>query len=135
MEAGDGEEAAAAMGHGADTNGLGAQAGPRGAGAVPVSYALMLWAGLGTAVRGDRAVIFDRQVSGERVHDTDVDGMAHYGLLVDWVEEVRIEGGRSGDDRALQLRRSVSTGLSCWCTRPADCGDCAGRGVRRGNVR
>ncbi|AUX46616.1 hypothetical protein SOCE26_081220 [Sorangium cellulosum] len=101
------------MGYGADTNGLGAQAGPRGAGATPVSYPFTLFQGPGWGPQfaGIAPVTFDRQVSGERVYDTDVDGMAHYGLVADWVEEVRLEGGEAA---LTALYNSAEAYLQMW---------------------
>ena len=34
-----------------------------------------------------------RQVSGKRVFDVNVDGTAHYGLLPDWIESLRVQAG------------------------------------------
>ncbi|WP_438029608.1 peptidase M19 [Sorangium sp. So ce233] len=101
------------MGYGADTNGLGPQAGPRGAGATPVSYPFTLFQGpdWGPQFAGLAPVSFDRQVSGERVYDTDVDGMAHYGLVADWVEEVRLEGGEAA---LTALYNSAEAYLQMW---------------------
>lgn len=101
------------MGYGADTNGLGPQAGPRGGGGVPVSYPFTLFEGpdWGPQFAGIAPVTFDRQVSGERVYDTDIDGMAHYGLVADWVEEVRLEGGEAA---LTALYNSAEAYLQMW---------------------
>ncbi|WP_437970950.1 hypothetical protein WMF04_17430 [Sorangium sp. So ce260] len=101
------------MGYGADTNGLGPQAGPRGAGAVPVTYPFTLFEGpdWGPQFAGIAPVTFERQVSGERVYDTDIDGMAHYGLVADWVEEVRLEGGEAA---LTALYNSAEAYLQMW---------------------
>ncbi|WP_438043173.1 peptidase M19 [Sorangium sp. So ce128] len=101
------------MGYGADMNGLGPQAGPRGGGATPVSYPFTLFQGPGWGPQfaGIAPVTFDRQVSGERVYDTDVDGMAHYGMVADWVEEVRLEGGEAA---LTALYSSAEAYLQMW---------------------
>ncbi len=102
-----------AFGYGADTNGMGAQADARGGDAKPVSYPFTLFKGpqWGSEFNGIKPVVFDKQRSGERVYDTDRDGQAHYGLVADWVEEVRIEGG----DQALSaLYHSAEVYLQMW---------------------
>ena len=74
------------FGFGADINGLGAQGGPRGADAPnKVTYP---FTGLG-------GVTIDQQVSGQRTYDINVDGVAHYGLYPDWIEDLRKQGGRA----------------------------------------
>lgn len=73
------------IGYGADTNGLGAQGAPRpGASANPVKYPFK---------SGDGAVTFNRQVSGSQQYDINADGVAHYGLMPDWLEDLRIIAG------------------------------------------
>lgn len=103
-----------AMGFGADTNGLGAQAGPRGADRPQISYPFTLfqgpdWAGVfNTDVS---PVVFDKQTSGERVFDANTEGQAHYGLKADWVEELRLEGG----NQALKaLYNSAEVYIQMW---------------------
>ena len=73
------------VGFGPDMGGLGAQAQPRPSAARnPVRYPF----------RGaDGVTAISRQVSGQRVFDVNVDGTAHYGLLPDWIESLRIEAG------------------------------------------
>ncbi len=102
-----------AFGFGADTNGMGAQADARGSGSQPVSYPFTLFKGAqwGSEFNGIKPVVFDQQRSGERLYDTDRDGQAHYGLIADWVEEVRIEGGQ---DALSALYRSAEVYLQMW---------------------
>lgn len=103
-----------AFGYGADTNGLGEQADPRPAGSTPVSYPFTLFHGndWDPALFGSvKALTFQQQVSGERRYNTDKDGMAHYGLVADWVEEVRIEGGK---DALNALFGSAEVYLRMW---------------------
>lgn len=84
------------MGYGADTNGLAHQASPRGAERPPLVYPFTLFKGpqwSGPLFAGIAPITFDRQISGERTFDSNVEGLAHYGLIADWVEEVKLEGG------------------------------------------
>ena len=90
------------IGFGADINGFGAQGGPRGAGAEnPVSYP---FDGLG-------GVSIDQQVSGQRTYDINTDGVSHYGLYPDWVEDLRRQAGTNiADDMA----RGSEAYLQMW---------------------
>lgn len=90
------------FGFGADINGLGAQGNPRGADAAnPVQYPFK---GLG-------GVTVDRQVSGQRTYDINLDGVSHYGLYPDWVEDLRRQGGQ---DIADDMARGAEAYLSMW---------------------
>lgn len=89
-------------GYGPDANGLGALQSPSEDGN-PVSYPF-------TGILGD--VTFQRQRSGERTFDVNTDGTAHYGLLPDWVEDVRLASGDSGLPRAL--KNGAEAYLQTW---------------------
>ena len=90
------------FGYGADINGLGAQGNPRGANAPnKVTYP---FDGLG-------GVTIDQQVSGERTYDINVDGVSHYGLYPDWIEDLRKQGG---DDIAVDMARGAEAYLQMW---------------------
>jgi hypothetical protein len=90
------------LGYGADSNGLGAQGGPRGAGAAnPVTYP---FEGLG-------GVVIDYQRSGQRVYDVNVDGVAQYGLYPDWIEDLR---HLAGDAIVDDLARGAEAYLQTW---------------------
>jgi hypothetical protein len=90
------------IGYGADANGLGAQGRPRGADVEnPVTYPF-------TALGG---VVVDRQVSGQRVYDVNVDGVAHYGLYPDWIEDLRRQ---AGDDIVRDLAAGAEAYLRMW---------------------
>jgi microsomal dipeptidase-like Zn-dependent dipeptidase len=101
------------VGYGADTNGLGAQAGPRKSGAVPVKYPFTLFQGegFGSQFAGFSPIVFDKQKSGQRSFDINGEGMAHYGLVADFVEEVRIEGG---EEAVTALFNSAEGYLQMW---------------------
>lgn len=99
------------MGYGADINGLGAQGNPRGADAKnPVTYP---FTGLG-------GVRIDRQVSGERVFDINVDGVAQYGLYPDWIEDIAHVADsvdpQDGDGTAIteDMTRGAEAYLQMW---------------------
>ena len=91
------------FGYGADMNGFGSQGGPRGAEVPnPVTYPFKSFVG---------DVTFDRQRSGERVYDINVDGVDHYGLYPDWIEDLRkLAGDRIVDDMA----RGAESYLQMW---------------------
>jgi hypothetical protein len=72
------------FGYGADTNGLGAQGPPRAGASNPVKYPFKSF---------DGAVTLERQRSGEQVYDINEDGVAHYGLYADWIEDLRMIAG------------------------------------------
>ncbi|HEX2161565.1 MAG TPA: hypothetical protein VHF88_07065, partial [Thermoleophilaceae bacterium] len=73
------------LGFGSDINGLHAQPVPRpDAAQNPVQYPFQSFDG-GTTIH--------RQVSGTRTYDVNVDGVDHYGLYPDWIEDLRIVGG------------------------------------------
>jgi microsomal dipeptidase-like Zn-dependent dipeptidase len=72
------------FGYGADMNGFGAQGGPREGGNVSYPFKSI-----------DGRVTIDRQKSGSRVYDINKDGVAHYGLYPDWVEDLRKIAGKS----------------------------------------
>jgi hypothetical protein len=91
-----------AIGYGADINGFGAQGDPRGADVSnPVTYP---FTGLG-------GVKIDKQISGQRTYDINTDGVAHYGLYPDWIEDLRRQGGSTiADDMA----RGAEGYLQMW---------------------
>ena len=90
------------FGYGADINGLGAQGDPRGADAAnPVTYP---FTGLG-------GVTVRRQRSGERVYDINIDGVAHYGLYPDWLQDLRMLGG---DEIVDDMSRGAEAYLQMW---------------------
>ncbi|HJR26722.1 MAG TPA: hypothetical protein VJ804_14690, partial [Acidimicrobiales bacterium] len=88
------------LGYGADSNGLGTQGDPRH-GPNPVTYP---FEGLG-------GTTIDRQVSGSRTFDVNVDGVAHYGLYPDWIEDLR---HIAGDEIVEDLARGPEAYLQMW---------------------
>jgi microsomal dipeptidase-like Zn-dependent dipeptidase len=91
------------IGFGADANGFHAQPPARGAGAPnPVTYPFQSL---------DGTVTFDRQVSGQRTYDVNVDGVAHYGLHPDWMEQLRLLAGQPIAD---DLMSGAEAYLQTW---------------------
>ena len=90
-----------ALGYGADANGFGGHPGPRSsAGERPISYPIQLFQGEGwpAHLRNLAPVTLDLHTvpqSGKFWHIDEV-GMAHYGMVADFVEEVRLEAGEEG---------------------------------------
>jgi len=108
------------FGYGADINGLGAQGDPRGADvANPVTYPFK---GLGEVTIG-------KQRSGKRVYDLNVDGVAHYGLYPDWIEDLRkIAGNAIIED----MSRGPEAYLQMWERAEGDGNDgCRDASARR----
>ena len=89
-------------GYGPDANGLGQLPEPSEDGH-PVSYPFKSL---------DGGVTFDRQVSGERTFDVNTDGTAHYGLLPDWFEDLRLADGDG--DLTRDLQRGAEAYLQTW---------------------
>ena len=89
-------------GFGSDINGLHAQPVPRpNAAQNPVQYPFHSF---------DGGSVIDRQRSGTRLYDVNVDGVDHYGLYPDWIEDLRkvagpqiVEDLANGAEAYLQL--------------------------------
>lgn len=106
-----------AQGYGSDINGFGNQSDPRGAGSVPVRYPFTLFGGPGWgpqfAAAGIAPLTFNQSqsVEGKRKWNIDEEGFSHYGLIADFVEETRIEGGEEG---TTALYNSAEQYLRMW---------------------
>jgi microsomal dipeptidase-like Zn-dependent dipeptidase len=73
-------------GFGSDINGLHSQPVPRpGAAQNPVRYPFRSF---------DGGSVIDRQKSGTRLYDINTDGVDHYGLYPDWIEDLRMVAGQ-----------------------------------------
>jgi microsomal dipeptidase-like Zn-dependent dipeptidase len=91
------------IGFGADANGFHAQPPARGADKPnPVTYPFKSL---------DGRITFDKQVSGQRVYDVNVDGVAHYGLYPDWMEQLRLLAGQPIAD---DLMNGAEAYLETW---------------------
>ncbi len=110
-------DALPAIGFGSDINGFGNQADPRGAAATAVKYPFTLFQGPGWgpqfAAAGIKPLVFNQSQSatGGRKWDVNAEGQAHYGLVADFVEEVRIEGG---EEATTALYNSAEQYLRTW---------------------
>jgi hypothetical protein len=113
-----------AVGYGADSNGLRNLPGPRSAGATKVTYPFELFAGPGWGPQFAAAGIGPIKVDLLDIPDStamppvvgqswniDEVGVAHYGLVADFVEQVRIEGGQEATDA---LYNSAEAYLQMW---------------------
>ncbi len=91
------------FGWGADLNGFHSSGGPRGANAAnPVTYPFKSWDGKQT---------ISKLTTGKRTWDINADGVAHYGLYPDWVEDVR---KLAGDEIVNDLGRGAEAYLEMW---------------------
>jgi microsomal dipeptidase-like Zn-dependent dipeptidase len=90
------------FGFGSDLNGFSSAAGPRPNNVNnPVRYPF----------RAIGGAMIDRQRSGTRTYDVNSDGVAHYGLYPDWVEDLRKVGGQQIHD---EMGRGAEAYLQMW---------------------
>ena len=90
------------FGYGADTNGFGSQGGPRGKDVPnPVTYPFTGFGG----------VTVNQQQSGNRTYDVNSDGVSHYGLYPDWIEDLRRQ---AGDDIVRDMELGPEAYLQMW---------------------
>lgn len=103
------------LGYGADANGFGGHPGPRGGDSEPVSYPFTLFSGDGWGpqfnnIKPVTVEMLTIPESGKFWH-IDETGMSHYGLVADFVEEVRLEGGQEAIDA---LFNSAEAYVQMW---------------------
>ncbi|MEO7272433.1 MAG: Coagulation factor 5/8 type domain-containing protein [Vicinamibacterales bacterium] len=93
-----------AIGFGTDTNGLGAQPAARIGGSTdnPVTYPF---------ASADGTATVDQNQWGGRLWNYNVDGVAHYGLFVDWIEDLKHVAGQ---DIVDDLSRGAEAYLQMW---------------------
>lgn len=90
------------VGIGTDMGGLGGQAHPRSdTSAYPLQYPFTTEFGL----------TVDRQVSGNRTFDLNKDGVAHYGMVADHIQDIRM---RSGNPVYEAVMNSAEAFLQMW---------------------
>ena len=89
------------FGYGADMNGFGAQGNARN-GPNPVTYPFKSWDGKQT---------INQQKSGDRLYDINKDGVAHYGLYPDWIEDLRKQ---AGNGIVRDMARGSEAYLQMW---------------------
>lgn len=91
-------------GFGSDINGIHNQPPPRADAAQnPLRYPFKSF---------DGRVSFERQVTGERVFDLNVDGVAHYGLYPDFIADMQMQPG--GPEALKYVFRSAEVYLQAW---------------------
>jgi hypothetical protein len=107
------------IGFGADINGLGAQGDPRADAATnhPVTYPFTTLGG----------VTVHQQVSGSRVYDINKDGVSHYGLYPDWIQDLKMQAGSAivkdmarGPEAYLQMWERAYGIRDNACTYPRE---------------
>jgi microsomal dipeptidase-like Zn-dependent dipeptidase len=97
------DEYGVGYGYGTDMNGVGGWPAPRGADAPDaVTYPFR---------SVDGGSVLDRQTTGERTWDLNTDGAAHYGLVPDWIEDIRRVGGQHVVD---DLFKGAESYLDTW---------------------
>ncbi|MEV6957032.1 discoidin domain-containing protein [Streptomyces sp. NPDC051183] len=90
-------------GYGTDMNGVGGWPAPRGADTPnPVRYPFR---------SVDGGSVIDKQTAGQRTWDFNTDGGAQYGMVPDWVEDIRLVGGQGVVD---DLFRGAESYLRTW---------------------
>ncbi|MGW1427435.1 galactose-binding domain-containing protein [Streptomyces sp. NPDC002431] len=90
-------------GFGTDMNGVGGWPAPRGADTPnPVTYPFR---------STDGGSVIDKQTTGDRTWDFNTDGGAHYGMVPDWIEDIRIVGGQKVVD---DLFKGAESYLRTW---------------------
>ncbi|QBJ95237.1 peptidase [Rhodococcus sp. ABRD24] len=92
-------------GFGADTNGFGSQPAPRLDGTRSVRYPFTTF---------DGGTVMDRQRAGDRVFDFNTDGLAQYGLIPDWIEDMRVYAGKDGAQFMDDMTRGPEAYLQMW---------------------
>jgi microsomal dipeptidase-like Zn-dependent dipeptidase len=98
-------------GFGSDINGLHAQPTPRpGAAQNPVRYPFRSF---------DGGSLVYRQRSGSRTYDINADGVDHYGLYPDWIEDLRMVGG---NEIVNDMANGAEAYLQMWARAEAAAG-------------
>jgi microsomal dipeptidase-like Zn-dependent dipeptidase len=91
------------FGVGFDTGGFGHQPPPRGGTAVQYPFTTF-----------DGGSVVDKQRTGQRVYDMNTDGFAHYGMVPDWLEDLRIVAGADGPAVMADMGRGAEVYLQMW---------------------
>ncbi|MFG2217921.1 MULTISPECIES: discoidin domain-containing protein [unclassified Streptomyces] len=91
------------LGYGTDMNGVGGWPGPVGPDAPnAVKYPFR---------SADGGSVVDRQQTGQRTWDFNIDGAAHVGMVPDWIEQIRLSGGK---DTVQDLLGGAESYLRTW---------------------
>jgi len=91
------------FGAGFDTNGFGHQPPPRPGSAVQYPFQTF-----------DGGSTVDKQRTGQRVYDVNVDGFAHYGMLPDWLQDLKLLAGPDGAAIVNDMSRGAEVYLQTW---------------------
>jgi len=87
------------VGFGTDMSGLGDQPGPRSdVDKKPLDY---------NTFTSEFGFVFDKQVSGKRVFDLNKDGIAHYGLLADHLQDIRMQTRNEDSDEPDKVYEAI----------------------------
>ena len=117
------------LGFGSDINGFSRQAAPRNPDeSNDVDYPFRALGG----------AVVHQQRSGEQVYDVNTDGVDHYGLYPDWVEDNRVAAGRDGAALLTDVQRATEAYLQMWERAIGIRGDACRPDVRdltRGQIR
>ncbi|MCW2544655.1 MAG: hypothetical protein JWM40_2207 [Frankiales bacterium] len=93
------------IGYGADINGFSTQAGPRNAPkGKAVSYPF-------TGMGGTR---IDKPRTGTRTWDFNTEGLAHYGMYPDWVEDIKVQAGLQSAATRAQFTTDIENGAEAY---------------------
>lgn len=92
-------------GYGADTNGFGSQPAPHKDGTRGVEYPYTTF---------DGGTLMDQQRAGTRVFDFNTDGLAQYGMIPDWIEDMRVYAGDDGAQFMDDMSRGAEAYLQMW---------------------
>ena len=65
---------------------------------------------------------FEKQRSGTRTYDINSDGVAHYGLYPDWIEDTRKVAGPDGPTLMREMGRGAEAYLQMWERAEASAG-------------
>ncbi|MCA1830697.1 MAG: hypothetical protein LC663_04195, partial [Actinobacteria bacterium] len=97
------------LGWGSDMNGFATQGAPRNPSASqhPVTYPF-------DAFPFNNSVSVDHQVSGTRTYDINKDGVAHYGMYPDWIEDLRMLAGSDAAEITEDLEQGPEAYLEMW---------------------
>jgi hypothetical protein len=93
------------LGWGSDVNGFSAQGAPRNP--KPGEGVTYPFTGLG-------GVRIDKQVTGKHTWDINTEGVDHYGLYPDWVQDATILAGAQGPEFKADLGRGAEAFLQMW---------------------
>jgi hypothetical protein len=93
------------LGWGSDVNGFSAQGAPRNP--KPGQGVTYPFTGLG-------GVQVDKQVTGKHTWDINTEGVDHYGLYPDWVQDATILAGAQGPEFTADIERGAEAFLQMW---------------------